>query len=390
MLPPTPGIGTNAATASPPIPNDSAQATNTLIAQARGPNGQIDVAKLGQSVNALRATNPQLADSIYARLESQLTPSQQGELLRTQTSSTPREDGPSAGSLALDVTQIGLDIAGIFDPTPISDGSNAVISLFRGDFSGAGISALGFIPVLGDAAKLGKLGKWGETLAKAIDFAKVNSAFAKAIAPALEKIADAIRAAPLDKLPDGARRQLEGIAGSIEKHLAQGERIADAARTSGIPESTVRDIVNTPNGSRPAPSTYMSDTQIAAHLKPFQESGAVRFTSRADINSYGTLGPANGTFTIPRSELDRVVTETGGDLAQIEQKLGLEAGTLSNGDTVIAFIKPENLNNLRMPSGNEMGANTYWVPGGNTSGGVPEATVDVPAGTRYTEITLAP
>ena len=29
--------------------------------------------------------------------------------------------------------------------------------------------------------------------------------------------------------------------------------------------------------------------------------------------------------------------------------------------------------NIRIPSGNETGANKLWVPGGYTSGGVPEA-----------------
>ena len=31
-----------------------------------------------------------------------------------------------------------------------------------------------------------------------------------------------------------------------------------------------------------------------------------------------------------------------------------------------------------MPSGNEGGANDFWVPGGKTSGGVPEAVIDQP------------
>jgi len=29
-----------------------------------------------------------------------------------------------------------------------------------------------------------------------------------------------------------------------------------------------------------------------------------------------------------------------------------------------------------MPSGNEVGANEFWIPGGVTSGGILEATVD--------------
>lgn len=29
-----------------------------------------------------------------------------------------------------------------------------------------------------------------------------------------------------------------------------------------------------------------------------------------------------------------------------------------------------------MPSGNERGANNYWLPGGYSSGGIPEAVID--------------
>ena len=32
---------------------------------------------------------------------------------------------------------------------------------------------------------------------------------------------------------------------------------------------------------------------------------------------------------------------------------------------------------IRIPSGNEAGANSWWVPGGSTSGGVPEAVSDL-------------
>jgi len=41
----------------------------------------------------------------------------------------------------------------------------------------------------------------------------------------------------------------------------------------------------------------------------------------------------------------------------------------------------DNPANVRIPDGNELGANAQWVPGGKTSGGIPEATIDrVPAG----------
>ena len=70
-----------------------------------------------------------------------------------------------AAELALDVTQMALDIVGLVDPTPISDGANGLISLARGDWLGAGISAVSMIPYVGDAAKLGKLGRYAETTA---------------------------------------------------------------------------------------------------------------------------------------------------------------------------------------------------------------------------------
>ena len=93
-----------------------------------------------------------------------------------QTPTPPAHAADNAGKaakvdgadLALDITQMGLDIAGIFDPTPISDGASGLISLFRGDFLGAGISAVSMLPYLGDAAKLGgKLGREGIGLRRA-------------------------------------------------------------------------------------------------------------------------------------------------------------------------------------------------------------------------------
>lgn len=115
-----------------------------------------------------------------------------------QAAGAAKVDG---AELALDITQMGLDIVGIFDPTPISDGASGLISLARGDFWGAGISALSIVPYVGDAAKVGKLGHFAQTLAKAVDAAKSSPEVAKAIAPAMEKLRQAIDTLPLDTLP---------------------------------------------------------------------------------------------------------------------------------------------------------------------------------------------
>lgn len=65
-----------------------------------------------------------------------------------------------------------------------------------------------------------------------------------------------------------------------------------------------------------------------------------------------------------------------GDPRVLEKLLGLDEGNL--GDSPI-MIEPNEVENLRIPSGNEGGAsgNPLWRPGGNTySGGVPESVID--------------
>ena len=121
-----------------------------------------------------------------------------------------------AAELALDVTQMALDIVGLVDPTPISDGANGLISLARGDWLGAGISAVSMIPYVGDAAKLGKLGRYAETMANAVDLAKANPAIAKQLGPAMEKLREAFGHIPLDKLPQPMREALAPIKSKLD------------------------------------------------------------------------------------------------------------------------------------------------------------------------------
>ena len=53
--------------------------------------------------------------------------------------------------MAIEAAQTAADVAGIFDPTPTSDAVSAGISIARGDWLGAGLSAVSMIPYLGDA-----------------------------------------------------------------------------------------------------------------------------------------------------------------------------------------------------------------------------------------------
>jgi hypothetical protein len=55
---------------------------------------------------------------------------------------------PSRISLILDVGQLLLDIGGIVDPTPASDTVSGLISVFRGRWVDAGVSAVSFYRLL--------------------------------------------------------------------------------------------------------------------------------------------------------------------------------------------------------------------------------------------------
>jgi hypothetical protein len=133
-----------------------------------------------------------------------------------QVNTTDSNLDDEKGALLLDLTQMALDIAGIVDPTPISDGVSGVISLFRGDWLGAGISVASMIPYVGDLAKAGKLPKVLKSIERAIELAGKDAKFAERLAPVLEKLRSALHAAPLDKLPSPIRRPLESMRNKID------------------------------------------------------------------------------------------------------------------------------------------------------------------------------
>jgi hypothetical protein len=149
------------------------------------------------------------------------------------------------------------------------------------------------------------------------------------------------------------------------------------------------EVTNTAKGQRPVdPRGYLPAEYYDRHIALFND-GAVRFTSQNSLEQFGTLGP-NGGFVMPKSEFDNLLYDTGGNLRLIEQKLELPVGYYGDGsDLLIAHIKPENMNGLRLPSGNELGAmDGLWISGGYTKGGIPEAVMDFENVTEFDEIFL--
>jgi hypothetical protein len=134
-----------------------------------------------------------------------------------------REDLKS--ELALDIGQLILDITGILDPTPISDGTNALLSLARGRWFDAAINAVSIVPYLGDLAKTAKLPHYLETIHKAVRIAGTDRKWAAALRKLFLKlkiVLDKGLKAAAGKLPDAARRQLTALKKEVDDFLLPG------------------------------------------------------------------------------------------------------------------------------------------------------------------------
>lgn len=140
----------------------------------------------------------------------------------TAQTSQPADSEPvDVEVLLLDLGQMALDLIGIIDPTPVSDGANALVSLGRRDWSGMAISMLGIVPYAGDLGKLAKLGRHTDTLARVVQLARTDPAKAKMLAPAMNKLKTALDQLPVERLP----RKMGTSLGELKTQLREFDTI---------------------------------------------------------------------------------------------------------------------------------------------------------------------
>ncbi|WP_237077075.1 hypothetical protein [Mycobacteroides abscessus] len=146
--------------------------------------------------------------------------------------------------------------------------------------------------------------------------------------------------------------------------------------SSGQISSELRDqIVSIEKGERPDPATYLPHEYIQQHLEQF-DKGVARFMTDENLDSFG-IGQRDGTsFVMPKGEADALMNATRGDPRAMEDALGLPEGFLDKNRIVRVDIEDPRSYDLRMPSGNEAGANSQWIPGGRLPGGESEAIID--------------
>lgn len=145
--------------------------------------------------------------------------------------------------------------------------------------------------------------------------------------------------------------------------------------SDGLSAEKRDEIIATPKGSRPDPSEYLSPEYIHNHLDKFTD-GATRFMPESNFEKYGIAQRDGTSFVMPKNEADAMIEATGGDLRAMENELGLPEGFLDSNKIVRIDISDPEEFNLRIPSGNEAGANDQWIPGGRLPNGASEAVVD--------------
>lgn len=197
--------------------------------------------------------------------------------------------------------------------------------------------------------------KTAEPKAKAADTPSTDAAASKDPAPIPDK----------PKVPEAP----EDSHANVKRKTGADNTAARPA--SGLTQAQFDAIVQTPRGSRPDPTTYLSPDYVDAHLAQFS-NGTSKIAWGGPTAARPAVGPPGGTFVMPSDLADSMLANAS-SVSELEGLLSLKPGELGPNPVRIDIPNPVN---LRMPSGNELGANTDWIPGGFTGGGIPEATID--------------
>ncbi|GAB4023619.1 hypothetical protein [Spirosoma koreense] len=163
-----------------------------------------------------------------------------------------------------------------------------------------------------------------------------------------------------------------------------------ALSVSWIDGWTSDKVLALPKGRRPDPAVYLQPSYLTFQLSLFKNGASYLVTKKA-LDDYGRelLGyPDNTQFVMAKPEMDAMLIKTAKNVASIEAELGIPTGSWQ-GKPLVRIDIPDPVElHVRLPSGNEMGANALWLPGGKLPTGYSEAVVDrIPKG-KYIETDL--
>jgi RHS repeat-associated protein len=188
----------------------------------------------------------------------------------------------------MDAAEVALDVAGIFDPTPASDLASAGLAWSRGDKWGAAASALGVVPILGDA-----LGKGFKILRHSYQLWK-GSRIAKAEAKIVGRVSRGIGLTPngqpmmrYGKPQDIAMQpKFEAPEDSfvLTGHGSRGKDAMVDRNGNPVPEGVLQ------HDSRRFGADSLMDVHLSCHSAACSPSGASRIQRHAARTGKPTLG----------------------------------------------------------------------------------------------------
>jgi hypothetical protein len=181
---------------------------------------------------------------------------------------------------------------------------------------------------------------------------------------------------------------LSALAWSCQDHLV--DPAAPKLEDSWISGWDSQKVLAISKGQRPDPSTYLQAPYITYQLALFKNGASYLVTKKA-LDDFGRelLGyPDNTQFVMSKQGMDAMLLKTAKNVAAIEVELGIPTNSWQ-GKPLVRIDIPDPVElHVRLPSGNEMGANNLWLPGGKLPTGYSEAVVDrIPKG-KYTETDL--
>ncbi|MDR5745432.1 DUF4150 domain-containing protein [Caballeronia sp. LZ029] len=238
-----------------------------------------------------------------------------------------------------------------------------------GEAIGRGVFDVGGVFVGGIGA-VGKGGEVANAAVKAGEAASTASKTAKA-ASATGKVDETSEA-----ISQVGKAAEIGESGPVGDGIKVQDHGADATESFPLDSSTIDRIRAIPKGERPLPETYMSAEVIESHLSQF-DGGASRFMSKSNLEKYGPAQRDGTSFVMTKQQADVLLQSTGGNARAMEEALGLPDGFLDSNELVRVDIPDPRDLGLRIPSGNEAGANDLWIPGGKLPTGSLEAVVDL-------------
>ncbi|MGZ9708617.1 DUF6861 domain-containing protein [Pseudomonas sp. GNP013] len=144
------------------------------------------------------------------------------------------------------------------------------------------------------------------------------------------------------------------------------------------PGFTDADILAIPKGTRPDAATYLDPAYVSDHLAQF-EKGASRLMTQSNLDKYGVAQRDGTSFIMPSHEASELLSRAGADKRALEKAFGLPESFLESKTLVRVDIPAPKDLNLRITSGNEAGANEFWLPRGKLPNGNSEAVIDAGA-----------